>query len=113
MGFIGFCCAFGLQYWTSAVDWPLIIGGKPFNSWPAFVPVMFELTVLFAGVSTVLALFAVCGLPAIQQKAFDPAITRDKFALVIEDSDKEKEASRFLSKVGAKNVRSVYSEGWF
>ena len=44
------------QYWTSAVNWPLNIGGKPFDSLPAFVPVMFEMTVLFAGLATAAAL---------------------------------------------------------
>src|SRR4051812_33512415 len=40
-GGTGTICAFLLQYWTSAIDWPLVVGGKPFNSWPAFVPIMF------------------------------------------------------------------------
>src|SRR5689334_9955529 len=47
-GITGCSLGFLLQYWTSVVDWPLIVGGKPFNSWPAFVPVMFECTILFA-----------------------------------------------------------------
>ena len=135
-GFIGLCLAFLLEYWTSAVDWPLIVGGKPFNSWPAFVPIMFELTVLFAALCTVGAMFAFNGLPNLRRRAFDPAITRDKFALVIEapspvdleDEEavakqaaklksfkafSETEATEFLKKAGAREVRSVYVEGWF
>ncbi|MGZ3708324.1 MAG: DUF3341 domain-containing protein, partial [Bdellovibrionota bacterium] len=80
-GLTGACCGFLLEYWTSAVDWPLIVGGKPFNSWPAFVPIMFEATVLFAGLATVGAMFLLNGLPNLRRKIFDPAITRDKFAL--------------------------------
>jgi Protein of unknown function (DUF3341) len=84
MGITGLICAFTLQYWTSVIDWPINVGGKPLNSWPAFVPVMFELTVLFAGVSTVFALFALCGLPNHRKRAFDPSITRDRFAIMID-----------------------------
>ncbi len=131
-GLTGTCCAFALQYWTSAVDWPLIVGGKPFNSWPAWVPVMFELTVLFAGLSTVGAMFALNGLPNIKRRSFDPGITRDRFALAIEsplpvDADDEaaqkkaarfkkfdeNEAVEFLKAQGATEVRKVYAEGWF
>jgi len=58
-----FCGLFGLVsltwliYWTSISDWPINVGGKPWNSWPAFVPVMFEGTVLFSGLGVVFALF--------------------------------------------------------
>jgi len=130
---MGCTLAFSFEYWTSAVDWPLIIGGKPFNSWPAFVPVMFELTVLFGGLSTVAAMFAINGLPNIKRKVFDPGITRDRFCLAIEapvsvQGDEEEEAQRkvaqfkkfdeaeameFLKKLGAAEVRKVYAEGWF
>lgn len=83
-GLTGACLGFLLQYWTSAVSWPLNVGGKPLNSWPAFVPVMFELTVLLAGLATVGAMFILNGMPNIKRKAFDPGITRDRFALMIE-----------------------------
>ena len=137
-GLAGFSLAFLLQYWTSAVDWPLIVGGKPFNSWPAFVPIMFELTVLLAGLSTVAAMFIFNGLPNTKRRIFDPSLTCDRFAVVIEaplqveveeDGEgpseaelrrkakfkpfSESEATEFLKKVGAKEVRSVYTEGWF
>ena len=130
-GLTGFCLAFLLQYWTSVVDWPLIVGGKPFNSWPAFVPIMFELTVLFAGLCTVGAMFLFNRLPNITRKAFDPKLTRDRFAIVIDapilDDEGEPKvapkkgtrefdesaAADFLKKVGATDVRTVYHEGWF
>jgi hypothetical protein len=132
-GLTGFLCAFLFEYWTSAVDWPINVGGKPYNSWPAFVPIMFELTVLFAGLCTVGAMFAFNGLPNIRRKAFDPSLTNNRFAIVIEnpppagipgdveDQSKargfkafsETEAAQFLKQLGASEVRSVYSEGWF
>jgi hypothetical protein len=135
-GLAGACLGFLLQYWTSAVDWPINVGGKPMNSWPAFVPIMFELTVLLAGLSTVAAMFIFNGLPNTKRRIFDPRLTNDRFAVVIEaplkvedEEDGEGEASKrakknvkafsegeateFLKKVGAKEVRSVYTEGWF
>jgi hypothetical protein len=116
-GITGTTCAFALQYWTSAVDWPLIVGGKPFNSWPAFVPVMFELTILFAGIATVFGMFALNRLLNLTKKAFDPTITRDRFALMIEAAEgkgfDQAQASQFLSSIGARDVRQVYAEGWF
>lgn len=133
-GLTGCSLGFLLQYWTSAVDWPINVGGKPFNSWPAFIPVTFECTVLFAGLATVAAMFLLNGLPNIRRKAFDPGLTRDRFALLIEaplevesdDSEtslkmggknfkpfNESEATEFLRKSGAKEVKSVYTEGWF
>ena len=56
MGAVGLAFGFGLEYWTAAVNWPLNVGGKPLDSLPAFIPVAFELTILFAGISTVVAL---------------------------------------------------------
>lgn len=126
-GLTGCTIGFGFQYWTSAVDWPIIIGGKPFNSWPAFIPVTFELTVLLAALSTVAAMFAINGLPNMFKKAFDPAITNNRFALVIEppppvENDmgesvpaefNEQAAQDFLKQLGAKDVRAVKAEGWF
>lgn len=133
-GLTGAVLGFLLQYWTSAVDWPLNVGGKPFNSWPAFVPVMFECTVLFAGLATVGAMFLLNGMPNTSRRIFDPAITRDKFVIAIEappvvDEDElddrelaklrqykpydEREAQEFLRQLGAKEVRTVQSEGWF
>jgi hypothetical protein len=122
-GILGCTLAFSFEYWTSAVDWPLIVGGKPFNSWPAFVPIMFELTVLFGGLATVAAMFALNRLPNMKRKIYDPEITRDRFALAIEVPECVKvakykdfdvaEATEFLKKLGATEVRTVYTEGWF
>lgn len=133
-GLIGCTIGYGFQYFTAVVDWPLNVSGKPLNSWPAFVPVMFELTVLIAGLSTVAAMFAINGLPNLFRRSFDPSLTRDRFAILIEaprkkssDEDDEKdknkktdfkpfaeqEAQDFLKSVGAREVKTVYHEGWF
>ena len=84
-GFAGAALALWIQYWTSAEDWPLNIGGKPFNSLPAFVPIMFEITVLFAGLGTVAVLFARCKLwPGRRARVPGPRVTNDRFCLVVQ-----------------------------
>ncbi len=98
------------QVWTSAYDWPLNVGGKPMISWPAFIPVTFELTILFAGLATAAALFIACGLPNIGAKILDPRLTNDKFALFISAEDeqyKQEEFSELFKKAGAHEVRVI------
>jgi hypothetical protein len=116
-GIVGCVSGFSLQYWTSAVSWPLIVGGKPFNSWPAFIPITFEATILFAGLATAAGMIIINGLPNITRRAFDPKLTRDRFALLIESKKgepfNETEAQATLKKFGAKDVQTVYNEGWF
>ncbi len=76
------------EYWTTAVSWPLNVRGKPWNSLPAFVPVTFEVMVLFAGLSAVLGFFVVCRLfPG--KKALLPVagVTDDRFAVILEETD--------------------------
>jgi hypothetical protein len=72
------------QYWASAYDWPINVGGKPWNSWPAFAPVVFEVTVLCGGVGTVLFFIAWVGLrPGRLSPMSDLRVTDDRFALVL------------------------------
>lgn len=83
------------EFWTTAVDWPLNVGGKPFNSLPAFVPVTFEVMVLFAAVGAVLSFFVVCRLfPG--KKAVLPVagVTDNRFAVVLEQSDSTFDAAK-------------------
>ncbi len=78
-----FGCLFGLWFtwWTSAVNWPLIVGGKPFWSLPAFVPVIFECTILLGALSSVGALLYACRLPSVDPPVLDPDLTSHKFAI--------------------------------
>ena len=81
---IGSLAFYFFQDWVHAVDWPLNIGGKPYSSAPAWIPVVFETGVLFAGLATVLALFVRSGLyPGKKAKLIDPRITDDHFAVVL------------------------------
>lgn len=83
-GLVGAALAIFFQFWTSAVDWPLNVGGKPFNSLPAFVPIAFEITILFAGLGVVAALFIRCGLwPGRRSKQPPSAVTDDKFVIAL------------------------------
>ena len=84
LGLLGAATMFLFQFWTTAISWPINVGGKPWNSWPAFVPVTFEMMVLCAGVGTVAAFIWVSGLrPGRPPELPDPRVTDDRFALVI------------------------------
>lgn len=105
-------CVTGLvfQIWTSAVDWPLNVGGKPFVSLPAFIPITFELTVLFAGLATAGVMLVACGLPNLGAPVLDPGLTNDKFALFVSAEDpayRENEFSDLLKRSGAHEVRVI------
>jgi len=90
-GLTGLATAFGMQYWISVIDYPINVGGRPFNSWPAFVIVCFELTVLFSAISAVVGMFALNGLPMPYHPVFNvprfKAASNDGFFLVIEATD--------------------------
>jgi mono/diheme cytochrome c family protein len=89
MGILGALTALGFEYWISAIDYPIVTGGKPPGSWEAFVPIMFEVTVLFAtftaglGMLLLLNKLPFFGHPVLSSKAIK-GITRDRFALSIE-----------------------------
>ena len=95
LGLFGAAFKVWFEYWTTATDWPINVGGKPFNSLPAFVPVTFEVMVLFAGVSTVIAFLYVCGLfPGKKAKIVRHDVTNHRFVLVLEQSDAAFDISR-------------------
>jgi mono/diheme cytochrome c family protein len=120
MGVLGALLALLFEWWTSAVDYRVITGGKPFFSWQAFVPVMFEVTVLFATFTAGLAMLFVFnklpffGHPILHAKAIK-GITRDKLALSIEsagpDFDAE-QARHALVEQGAESVEVVPMPNW-
>ena len=102
-------CLFGLWFtwWTSAVDWPLIIGGKPFWSLPAFIPVIFECTILLGALSSVAALFYACKIPSVDPPVLDKDLTSHKFALYFNLKDKKQsseELEKELLAVGAEKI---------
>ncbi len=88
MGILGAGLKIWFEFWTTAVSWPVNVGGKPWNSLPAFIPVTFEVMVLFAGLGTVTAFFIGQRLiPGRKAKLPVHGVTDDKFALVLEETD--------------------------
>lgn len=109
-GLAGFLLATHLQIWTSAYDWPINVGGKPLVSGPAFIPIMFELTVLLGGLGTVAFMFFLNGLPSGRQNPFDLRITDDRFALYIPFGGQgvpESDVEGFLKGLSAESVSLV------
>lgn len=107
-GLFGLIFALILQIWTSAYDWPLNVGGKPFNSFPVFIPVAFELTVLFSGLIAVGALFIRNRMWPTMKRPVLPGVTNDRFVLVLHQIDGSfdfKEARRILESHGAVDIR--------
>jgi len=112
-GVMGLAAAIGLQVWTHKYSWPLNIGGKPLLAIPAYVPIFFELTVLFAGVTTAAAMFTIyLGLPNYSKPIFHPDITNDRFAIAVEvDTEAEIEpVKRFFKEIQANDVHSTEGE---
>ena len=110
-GAIGTLTAFLFMTWVFTRDWPIIFGGKPYFSAPAFIPITFELTVLFASIGMVVSFYTVCGLgPGVTNPTLDDRITDDKFCIAFETNGYSNEEisklESFFSKTGASEVNS-------
>lgn len=113
-GIIGCIGGFALQYYTSVIDYPINIGGRPLFSWAAFVPITFECTILLAAFATVLGLLGLNGLPEPYHPVFNVSrfvlATRDRFFLVIESKDPKFDKDktwRFLDTLQPRGVAEV------
>lgn len=88
LGLVGAISKVWFEYWTSATDWPINVGGKPWDSLPAFIPITFEVMVLFAGLSTVAAfLFSRRLFPGRKASIPFEGITDNRFVIIIEEVD--------------------------
>jgi hypothetical protein len=99
-----------LTWWTSAVNWPVNVGGKPFFSLPAFIPIIFELTVLLAALSSVGALFYFCNLPQVDPPVIDPDLSSHKFAIFVPENDTgydEAKLAQVFREMGAVETKKV------
>jgi hypothetical protein len=113
-GLVGLIGGYGLQYWASAIAYPLNVGGRPFHSWPQFIPVAFETTILGAALAAVLGMLALNGLPMPYHPIFNAPrfalASRNRFFLCIEARDPlfDREASQaFLESLHPRGVSEV------
>jgi len=105
-GMLGTLTAFLGMTWIFTKDWPMIFGGKPYWSVPAFIPITFELTVLFAAIGMTFTFYIVCGLgPGVTNEVLDDRITDDKFCIAFDESEvNSSEVESFLSSTGASEI---------
>src|SRR5262252_5065610 len=115
-GLVGGLSGYLMQYWISAVSYPINVGGKPPHSWPAFIVVTFEMTILFAGLSAVFGMLALNGLPMPYHPVFNVPrfafASKDRFFLIVFSSDKQYnavETRRFLEGLEPRTVSEVPS----
>lgn len=116
-GITGTSTALGCITWILAQDWPLNFGGKPHFALPAWIPITFELTVLFAAVGMVITFCYLCQLaPFVKKHHFHPRATDDLFVMVIECTDRtnENDLTAFLSANGAVETNvQIAEDGWW
>jgi hypothetical protein len=113
-GIVGMFGGFFLQYWIEVIDYPINVGGKPYNSWPAFIPITFEMTVLCAAFAAVLGMLILNKLPQPYHPVFNvpnfALATRDRFFLAVEANDATFEhgtVTDLLKSLGALEVSDV------
>ncbi len=113
-GLLGCLTGFFMQYYVAVFNYPLNIGGRPLNSWPSFIPITFELTVLFGAFSAVLGMLALNGLPQPYHPVFNvpgfAMASQNRFFLCIESADPQfdrEKTGEFLRNLRAREVSEV------
>ncbi len=110
-GLTGTSLAFGFMTWVFTRDWPIIFGGKPYFSAPSFIPITFELTVLFACIGMVVTFYTICGMgPGVKAKTLDDRITDDKFCIAFAtaglSNDDLGKLTNFFTETGASETNT-------
>ena len=113
---IGGISGYLMQYWIAAISYPINVGGRPFHSWPAFIVVTFEMTILFGGIAAVFVMLALNGLPMPYHPVFNvprfAMATKDRFFLIVFSSDPKynpTDTRRFLEGLKPRSISEVPS----
>jgi len=113
---IGGLSGYLMQYWMAAVDYPVNVAGRPDHSWPSFIVITFELTILFGGISAVLGMLALNGLPMPYHPVFNvprfAMATKDRFFLIVFSTDpkyKPADVRQFLESLQPRSISEVPS----
>ncbi|HSL24105.1 MAG TPA: DUF3341 domain-containing protein [Vicinamibacterales bacterium] len=110
-GLCGMVGGLGLEYWVSAMAYPMNVGGRPYASWPSFVPVAFETTILLAAFSAVIGMLVLNGLPMPYHPVFNAprfsAASRDRFFLLVEAADPKFDRVQTKEFLGGLHAREV------
>lgn len=115
-GAVGCAAGFGLQAWASVLYYPMNISGRPLLSWPSFIPITFEFTILFAALSAVLGMLALNGLPMPYHPVFNverfALASRDRFFLAIESRDPQFDRAQTESYLKRLTEYGVFEIDW-
>jgi hypothetical protein len=113
---IGGLSGYLMQYWCDAVDYPINVGGRPYHSWPAFIVITFEMTILFGAISALLGMLALNGLPMPYHPVFNvprfAMASKDRFFLIVFSSDKKYDPAgtrQFLEGLQPRSISEVPS----
>lgn len=105
-----------LQYWIAVITYPVNVGGRPYHSWPSFIVVTFEMTILFGGIFAVLGMLALNGLPMPYHPVFNVPrfvmASKDRFFLIVFSTDPKYDPAgtrQFLESLGARSISEVPS----